>query len=165
MYLQREGGSDWICIHDVESEGWPLVQRFPAALNNNSSSGDSGGVRDASDAVWSPDGRCIVVPDAFVRFTAALFAPDGRSLALYDGSKDVVARAMAREERGNITVAPLGIRSLAWSPTSQFLALGGYDDTVRLVNAYTWGATFEFNLGSSSVDPTSQVSNSLLACM
>ncbi len=39
----------------------------------------------------------------------------------------------------------LGIKSVAWFPSSQFLAIGSYDQKVRLLNHYTWGSTIEIS--------------------
>ncbi|XP_057355625.1 WD repeat-containing protein WRAP73 isoform X5 [Manis pentadactyla] len=38
----------------------------------------------------------------------------------------------------------LGIKSVAWSPSSQFLAVGSYDGKVRVLNHVTWKAITEF---------------------
>lgn len=39
----------------------------------------------------------------------------------------------------------LGIKSLAWSPSSQFLAIGSYDEKVRILNHITWKKVTEFD--------------------
>lgn len=38
----------------------------------------------------------------------------------------------------------LGIKSVRWSPSSQFLAIGSYDQKLRLLNNYTWKPSIEF---------------------
>jgi WD40 repeat protein len=38
----------------------------------------------------------------------------------------------------------LGIKSVAWSPSSQFLVIGSYDQKVRFLNYYTWKPLIEF---------------------
>lgn len=32
----------------------------------------------------------------------------------------------------------LGIKTVRWSPNSQILAIGSYDDKIRLLNCITW---------------------------
>lgn len=39
----------------------------------------------------------------------------------------------------------LGIKTVKWSPSSQFLAVGSYDQKVRLLNHYTWKPIIEFS--------------------
>uniref|UniRef100_A0A8C1V1C5 WD repeat containing, antisense to TP73 n=1 Tax=Cyprinus carpio TaxID=7962 RepID=A0A8C1V1C5_CYPCA len=38
----------------------------------------------------------------------------------------------------------LGIKSVAWSPSSQFLAIGSYDEKVRILNHITWKKITQF---------------------
>ncbi|OXB78120.1 UNVERIFIED_CONTAM: hypothetical protein H355_007262 [Colinus virginianus] len=38
----------------------------------------------------------------------------------------------------------LGIKSIAWSPSSQFLAIGSYDEKVRILNHVTWKKITDF---------------------
>uniref|UniRef100_A0A663LW41 WD repeat containing, antisense to TP73 n=1 Tax=Athene cunicularia TaxID=194338 RepID=A0A663LW41_ATHCN len=38
----------------------------------------------------------------------------------------------------------LGIKAIAWSPSSQFLAIGSYDEKVRILNHVTWKKITEF---------------------
>ncbi|GAB5574475.1 WD repeat-containing protein WRAP73 isoform X1 [Prionailurus iriomotensis] len=38
----------------------------------------------------------------------------------------------------------LGVKSVAWSPSSQFLAIGSYDGKVRILNHVTWKMITEF---------------------
>ena len=43
----------------------------------------------------------------------------------------------------------LGIKSVKWSPSSQLLAVGSYDQKVRLLNYYTWKPLMEFSFPST----------------
>jgi WD40 repeat protein len=38
----------------------------------------------------------------------------------------------------------LGIKGLVWSPTSQFLAVGSYDEVARVFSNLTWRALVEY---------------------
>jgi hypothetical protein len=63
----------------------------------------------------------------------SIFYPDGRHVHTY--SID--------------TTAGLGLKSIVWAPSAQFLAIGGYDQRVRLVNGVTWSVACEFIHGTS----------------
>ena len=39
----------------------------------------------------------------------------------------------------------LGIKSVTWSPSSQFLVIGSYDQKVRFLNYYTWKPIIELS--------------------
>jgi len=56
-----------------------------------------------------------------------IYSPDGRCLFKY----------LAYE-------SGLGVKSVAWSPCGQFLAVGSYDQAVRTLNHLTWKTFAEF---------------------
>ena len=39
----------------------------------------------------------------------------------------------------------LGIKSVKWSPTGQFLMIGSYDQKIRLLNQYTWNTSIDIS--------------------
>ncbi|EHB18898.1 WD repeat-containing protein 8 [Heterocephalus glaber] len=51
----------------------------------------------------------------------------------------------------------LGIKSVAWSPSSQFLAIGSYDGKVRLLNHVTWKMITEFGHPAAVNNPKTVV--------
>ena len=51
----------------------------------------------------------------------------------------------------------LGIKSVTWSPTSQFIAVGSYDEKLRLLNHITWKLITEFPHSSSPATETRTV--------
>jgi WD40 repeat protein len=61
-------------------------------------------------AQWSPDGSCIAVWDSPLHDGVCLYTPEGEYLAQY-----------------SCQAASLGIRTVAWSPSSQLLAIGSSD--------------------------------------
>lgn len=73
--------------------------------------------------------------DAIVRHRVCLYQPDGRELAVYSAYDNA-----------------LGVKAVAWSPSSQLLAVGSYDQKVRLLNHLTWGLISEFAHGVSVPD-------------
>lgn len=56
----------------------------------------------------------------------------------------------------------LGIKSVTWSPSSQFLVIGSYDQKVRFLNYYTWKPLIEYchpsNLSAEDVRIYKEVS-------
>ena len=71
---------------------------------------------DAADLVWSPDRTCLAVWESVLEYRVLVYAVDGSCLADYSAY-------------GNA----LGIKTVAWSPTGQMLAIGSYDQVcVRL---------------------------------
>ncbi|XP_017398173.1 WD repeat-containing protein WRAP73 isoform X2 [Cebus imitator] len=62
-----------------------------------------------------------------LRYKILLYSLDGRLLSAYSAYE-----------------WSLGIKSVAWSPSSQFLAVGSYDGKVRILNHVTWKMITEF---------------------
>eukprot|EP00873_Tetraselmis_striata_P028565 jgi/Tetstr1/448829/TSEL_036055.t1 len=81
---------------------------------------------DLSDLSWSPDGGCIAVWDSLLEYKVLLYTEEGECLASYAAYSDA-----------------LGVKSLQWAPNGQFLAVGSYDESARLLNHVTWSPFFE----------------------
>lgn len=90
-------------------QAWALVRHFETETD------------DLAGLEWSPDARVLCVWDSCLTYKVLLYSLDGRCLARYS------AYDLA-----------LGLKSIAWSPSSQFLALGSFDKKVRLLNHVTW---------------------------
>uniref|UniRef100_A0A8B9MCG6 WD repeat containing, antisense to TP73 n=1 Tax=Accipiter nisus TaxID=211598 RepID=A0A8B9MCG6_9AVES len=76
---------------------------------------------------WAPNGCVLAVWDTCLEYKVLLYSLDGRLLSTY--------RAYEWS---------LGVKSIAWSPSSQFLAIGSYDEKVRILNHVTWKKITEF---------------------
>ncbi|KAJ3065863.1 WD repeat-containing protein wrap73, partial [Quaeritorhiza haematococci] len=83
---------------------------------------------DLENISWSPDGRYIAIWDSSLVYRVLIYYPDGRRVADYSAYN-----------------MGLGIKTVRWSPSSQFLAIGSYDQNVRLLNCYTWKPIIEFS--------------------
>ncbi|KAI9217624.1 WD40-repeat-containing domain protein [Blastocladiella britannica] len=99
---------------------WVLVKRFNVETV------------DADNLAWSPDGRRIAVWDSLLDYKVLIYSPEGSLLYTY-----------VAHEYG------LGVRSAVWSPTSQFLAVGSYDQKLRLLNHYSFTPLAEWEHGAS----------------
>ncbi|KAK0041313.1 WD repeat-containing protein WRAP73 [Biomphalaria pfeifferi] len=97
-------------------QAWSLVRHFESETD------DLGGLQ------WSPDSRVLCVWDSCFTYKVLLYSLDGRCLSKFS------AYDLA-----------LGIKALTWSPTSQFLAIGSYDEKVRVLNHITWKTVATFS--------------------
>ncbi|XP_049631369.1 WD repeat-containing protein WRAP73 [Suncus etruscus] len=83
--------------------------------------------QDLAGLAWAPNGCVLAAWDSCLEYKILLYSLDGRllgSFCAYEWS--------------------LGIKSVAWSPSSQFLAIGSYDGKVRILNHVTWKMLTEF---------------------
>ncbi|XP_023697332.2 WD repeat-containing protein WRAP73 isoform X2 [Paramormyrops kingsleyae] len=83
--------------------------------------------QDLAGVEWSPNGCVLAVWDTCLEYRVLLYSLDGRLLSTYSAYEWC-----------------LGIKSIAWSPSSQFLAIGSYDEKVRILNHITWKKLIEF---------------------
>uniref|UniRef100_A0A8B9HS55 WD repeat containing, antisense to TP73 n=1 Tax=Astyanax mexicanus TaxID=7994 RepID=A0A8B9HS55_ASTMX len=83
--------------------------------------------QDLSGVEWSPNGCVLAAWDSCLEYKMLLYSLDGRLLSTYSAYE-----------------WSLGIKSVAWSPSSQFLAIGSYDEKVRILNHITWKKLIEF---------------------
>lgn len=82
---------------------------------------------DLADIQWSPDDSAIVIWDSILEYKVLIYSPDGRCLSKYQAYE-----------------SGLGVKSVSWSPCSQFLAVGSYDQMIRVLNHLTWKVFAEF---------------------
>lgn len=108
---ERRDSKDQISIFDCHQ--WSLLSHFDVAT------------KDLAGLSWSPDGRLLIVWDSVVDYALHVYAMDGLCLVTYSPYSHMY-------EFG------LGIKSVSWSPTGQFLAIGSFDETVRMLNNITW---------------------------
>lgn len=111
---ERRDCKDFVSIFD--STRWQLVRTFQVDT------------KDLAGLAWSPDGRVLCVWDSVLDYKVLLYTMDGRCTATYS--------AYGIE-------SGLGIKCVKWSPTSQFLAIGSYDQKVRVLNHVTWKTVAE----------------------
>lgn len=82
---------------------------------------------DLADIEWSPDDSAIVIWDSPLEYKVLIYSPDGRCLFKYQAYE-----------------SGLGIKSVSWSPCGQFLAVGSYDQMLRVLNPLNWKVFAEF---------------------
>ncbi|KAI9297948.1 WD40 repeat-like protein [Neoconidiobolus thromboides FSU 785] len=81
---------------------------------------------DAANISWSQDGQFIAVWDSIVTYKLFIYSPAGFLITKYSAYSH-----------------GLGLKTVDWSPSGQFIMLASYDEKIRLLNTYTWQPTFE----------------------
>ena len=103
-------------ISIFDCSSWQLCKHFPVDTN------------DLAGVMWSPDGRVLCVWDSILEYKVMIYSLDGRSLASYSAYEQA-----------------LGVKCVSWSPTSQFLVIGSFDQKLRVLNHITWKAVAEWS--------------------
>ncbi|XP_061691129.1 WD repeat-containing protein WRAP73 isoform X2 [Syngnathoides biaculeatus] len=83
--------------------------------------------QDLAGLQWSPNGCVLAVWDSCLEYKVLLYSLDGRLLSTYSAYEWL-----------------LGVKCVAWSPSSQFLAIGSFDEKVRVLNHITWKKIAQF---------------------
>ncbi|KAL9934652.1 hypothetical protein V8E36_006427 [Tilletia maclaganii] len=138
-----------------EPSGWLVDHSFPIATN------------DATDVVWSPDGNHLAISESVLEYKVLVYTSSGSlrvtlssegfqnpqiavthppSVETAQGSRTTaikkrVAKGKAKESVDEIAVASggLGVRCTVWHPSGQMLAVGGYDEQIRILESEFWG--------------------------
>lgn len=99
---------------------WQLIRHFQVETT------------DLTGLSWSPDSKVLCIWDSILDYKLYIYSIDGRCLATYSAYEHA-----------------LGIKSVKWSPTSQFLAIGSFDQKLRILNHVTWKTVAEHFHGTS----------------
>ena len=121
--------------------------------------------RNISDVLWSPDGNYLCAWEQPLEYKLYVHALSGAHLATFQqvngATETVVAhgalagRSSLRSSQSNpISSGTLGIRKVAWHPSSQFLAIGGFDEAVRILASTDWMEAYTFDLSGRIVRAT-----------
>ncbi|KAG1666484.1 hypothetical protein FOA52_004866 [Chlamydomonas sp. UWO 241] len=108
--LERYDCVDHISVY--ETEGWSRTAHFKADTS------------DAARLLWSPTGESIALTDDALYFGVAVYSPAGVALGRYGPPGE--------------QYDGLGVKTAVWDPSGQFLAVGSYDQRVRVLSDVTW---------------------------
>ncbi|POM78250.1 YVTN repeat-like/Quino protein amine dehydrogenase [Phytophthora palmivora] len=89
---------------------------------------------DCVEIQWSPHDATIAVRDTHLEFRVLLYSPDGTLLTKYQAYENA-----------------LGLKSMTWSASGQFLALGSYDDHLRVLSHINWKPVADFDHESIAI--------------
>lgn len=115
VLLQRTS-HDSVSVLHMSSSSWTIQKTFVVATS------------DAQGVQWSPDGKWLAVWDNMIDYRVLIYTPDGR-----------LVRTFIAYDLG------LGVKTLSWSPTSEYLAIGSYDNKVRFLNNLTFSPSIELS--------------------
>lgn len=141
------------------AEMWKVEQAFHLAMN------------DAHDVVWAPDGSCLAVWEGPLEYKLQIYTPLGTLRATFliepdsDTSTPVTRTGTLSEPRQATTKRRTeavdlphivagggsGIRQVEWHPSSLFLAVGGGDEKVRILESMEWEEVACLDLSTSSI--------------
>ncbi|ORY92343.1 hypothetical protein BCR43DRAFT_498198, partial [Syncephalastrum racemosum] len=76
---------------------------------------------DLENIRWSPNSHYLLVWDNCLYYKLLIYQPDGQRVATYQAYDD-----------------HLGIKSVAWAPDAQLLAIGSYDQKIRILKSGKW---------------------------
>ncbi|KAF9086017.1 WD repeat-containing protein wrap73 [Mortierella sp. GBA35] len=135
---------DYVSIYATENY-WngPPIHSFGVAEGE-------GGLKDVEGIVWSPDGRYLVLwENPSLGFKMAAYSMDGRCVGSYEVKPDIEQQPVHSAGGGSPGFSHggggMGVKSVCWHPKSKLLALGGYDQKIRIMNHLTWKPVLEFN--------------------
>lgn len=77
--------------------------------------------QDLADLKWSPQGGLLCAIDTVLQYQVLIYTAAGEHLQSYRPYDDA-----------------LGVKSFGWSPGGEVLAIGSYDERMRVLNYVTW---------------------------
>ncbi|WVF71024.1 hypothetical protein IAT40_005820 [Kwoniella sp. CBS 6097] len=113
---ERHLGKEYVGVYDV-LDGYTLFRHFSLQTT------------DVQGISWSPCGRYIAAWDSALSYSIHIHSPIGPRLSHFSSSSPTFTPA---EDPG------LGIRTVSWAPGGRFLALGGWDGRVRILESEGW---------------------------
>ncbi|KAL0252943.1 hypothetical protein I308_102336 [Cryptococcus tetragattii IND107] len=115
---EKHLGKDCIGVYDI-LDGYSLLRHFPLLTI------------DVQGISWSPCGRYIAAWDSPLSYSLHIHSAIGPHLTHFSPSSPTFALA-PNEVQG------LGLRTLAWAPGGRWIAVGGWDGKVRIVESDGW---------------------------
>lgn len=172
---QRERGRDYLALYAPRTPDaptldapvvWDCMRSMPLATN------------EVAGVAWSPDGNYLAVWDTFLEYRVCLYTLGGThvaTLTLDDAGRPVVAAPLSSDEcsraiepsrqprrvlthtqrsapswkRGAGTL--LGVCHVTWHPSSEFLAVGGFDERVCVLTAEDWTVAYTLDYTTASL--------------
>ncbi|KAF9113445.1 WD repeat-containing protein wrap73 [Mortierella sp. AM989] len=146
--VERKECKDYVSIYATE-DYWtrPPLHTFSIHAPEGEGPAAAAGVKDVDGIVWSPNGRYLLVwENPIMEFKIAVYAMDGRCLGSYCVTSDTDSHTIHQGPGFNNTGGGggMGVKSVSWHPGSKLVALGGYDQKIRLLNHLTWKPILEF---------------------
>nr|XP_018265096.1 uncharacterized protein I303_03279 [Kwoniella dejecticola CBS 10117]OBR87254.1 hypothetical protein I303_03279 [Kwoniella dejecticola CBS 10117] len=117
--VEKHLGKEYIGIYDV-LDNYHLARHFQLSTT------------DVQGISWSPDGKYLAAWDSAVSYSVYVHSPIGPLLSHFSHSSPTFSPTLTTEDPG------LGIRTVTWSPGGRWLAMGGWDGKVRILESEGW---------------------------
>ena len=132
---ERKMSKDYINIYDTST--YSKLKYFQVDTN------------DLYHIKWSPSNDLIVAIDNIVENNSIIYTCDGKKVKQLGSEEDhQIEENSVVEEQGQQgvleTATTLGIKTSQWSPNGLFLALGSYDQIVRIYSQNNWNEIVQF---------------------
>ncbi|OWZ63020.1 hypothetical protein AYX15_04942 [Cryptococcus neoformans] len=115
---EKHLGKEYIGVYDI-LDGYNLLRHFPLLTV------------DVQGVSWSPCGKYIAAWDSPLSYSLHIHSAIGPHLTHFNPSSPAFSLA-PNETPG------LGLRALAWAPGGRWIAVGGWDGKVRIVESDGW---------------------------
>ena len=107
---ERRDQQDHVSVFSCTDDTWHLLNRFPVDTN------------DMADMKFSPSAHMLAIWDSKVEYKVAVYSLDGRLVFSYSAND----------------IALLGVKTVTWCPSNNYLYIGSYDQQVRVINTLIW---------------------------
>ncbi|WFD33946.1 hypothetical protein MCUN1_000774 [Malassezia cuniculi] len=160
--VQRENEVDYIALYrssnlDAPNIDTPVEWVRERAIRLHT--------RNLNGVKWSPDGNYLCAWEHHLEYKAHVYALSGAHLATFqqiNGKAEttvagsLVNRSLKASQTtsSEVSGSTLGIRHVCWHPSSQFLALGGCDEAVRILTSTDWTEAYTLDLSDRNVNTT-----------
>ncbi|KAL8278653.1 hypothetical protein RQP46_008945 [Phenoliferia psychrophenolica] len=124
--VERHSGRDHIGIYDAAA--WRLIRHFPLPTPSS----------DVADLAWSPCGRYLAVWESLTDYILHIYTPDGRLISTFTPYATTLSSDDRREERSTSGWVGLGVRTVKWHPSGDWIAVGGWDGKIRVLTRLGW---------------------------
>ncbi|UZJ51506.1 hypothetical protein CBS101457_000826 [Exobasidium rhododendri] len=138
-FLLRQDAKDGLIIvaspTSRHNKFWATDEQFSLQTN------------DAVEVVWSPDEKYLAVREGPLEYKVQIYSPLGLLQSSFQIDSNVtqvqssfvsVLDSNATTESEKVSGGGLGIRAMRWAPNSSLLAVGGYDQAVRILESREW---------------------------
>nr|XP_019050751.1 hypothetical protein I302_01193 [Kwoniella bestiolae CBS 10118]OCF29681.1 hypothetical protein I302_01193 [Kwoniella bestiolae CBS 10118] len=117
--VEKHLGKEYIGVYDI-LDSYNLLRHFQLSTI------------DVQGISWSPCGRYLAAWDSSLSYSIYIHSPLGPILAHFDHTSPTFSPMSTAEDPG------LGIRTVTWAPGGRWLALGGWDGKVRILEHEGW---------------------------
>ena len=130
---------------------------------------------DAVEVAWSPNSRHLAVREGMLEYKVQIYSALGHLQASFqvdcnptDVHSQLTSLYSSVKLEGNARLAGggLGIRTMRWHPSGELLALGGYDEVVRVLEGDEWSVAACLDLSQRIVAaaPKTAAMGPLVSC-